>query len=59
MNANSERCKPTGYDLFGFSVRWIPRPRIKPTIAAKTGEGKEGGRVTVCKDDKDGAVTCV
>ncbi|KIJ95165.1 hypothetical protein K443DRAFT_683211 [Laccaria amethystina LaAM-08-1] len=43
MNANSECCKPTGYGLFGFSVRWVPRPRIDSTIAANTGEGKEGG----------------
>jgi len=49
MNATPECCKPTGYGLFGFRVRWIPRPRIKSTIAANTGGGS-----TVCKDDKDG-----
>ena len=36
-----------------------PRPQIKLTLAAGMGEGKEGGRVTVCEDDDDGAVMCV
>ena len=33
-----------------------PRPRIKLTTAVGMGKGKEGGRVTVCEDDDDGAV---
>ena len=33
-----------------------PRPRIKLTTAVRMGEGKEGGAVTVCEDDDDGAV---
>ena len=36
-----------------------PRPRIKLITAAGTGEGKEGGGVTICEDDDDRAVMCV
>ena len=36
-----------------------PRPQIKLTLSAGMGEGKEGGGVTVCEDDDDGAVMCV